>query len=457
MTLTCKFEELDDETRAYLRTVRSRRGRGTPGVYVHIDNPKPFWAVLAGPIVAAGLIWFSLGSSKDPWAVALLQTAGLLVGGWCVAYALRRWFVVPGDHYGGYFAYFDPLNAYQVQGETVTVTDVRNARRVEANGNRVLFDLGDRRSAVIVPNAVQAELVEEYYAAMGELERQEDGRWRHAPPAELGAAARMAVEEDQVPQKPAHLDLDLDRLPADPKREGRAGLGWPALLAIPAITAGLFLALWAVNRPLGDELAFERAKEDGAPGLRGYLLDDRNTRHREEAKRLLAQHYDAPIARLKGPPAAQNPELRDGMVLLLEMLRTSNSPVVSIDVTEEGQDLASTLRATELRREVADGLARGIGPQLIAFAEPPPGQPGHVSIRYRLAPADAGTVTATTTVEFRTDLGKDPVARGSWEAIPAAAAVLQGLAVNQIRAAICRELVGEYVPPPPMNFGGGDF
>ena len=45
-----------------------------------------------------------------------------------------------------------------------------------------------------------------------------------------------------------------------------------------------------VNAPVNDEFAFDRAEGDRAPGLRGYLLDDRNTRHRDEGE-LLAKCY----------------------------------------------------------------------------------------------------------------------------------------------------------------------
>jgi hypothetical protein len=459
MSLTCKFEELDADTRDYLQEVRARRGRGTPGVYVPVANPRPAWALVLGPVVAGAFLVWSLGSPKDPWAVAMLQTAGLLVGGWCVMYAFRRWFAGRGKKYGGYFAYFDPLFAYQAQGETVTATRLKTVRAVEADANRVWFDLGERGEVVVpVPNPVQAHLVEEYYAAMDRLERQEDGPWRDAPVAELGAAARMAAEDDGPPRQGDALDLDVEKVPEAPSRANRAGFGWPALFLILLAAAGLYGLLWAVNRPLGDDLAFERAKEDGAPGLRGYLLDERNTRHRDEAKQLLAKQYDPAVAKLRAATPGKNPELREGMVKLVESLRTADSPVVSIDVKEEGPgDGGGVVRAGQLRQEVADGLARAIGPQLIVFAAPAEGQPAHLTIRYRLTPA-GNQFSATAEAEIRTELDQGPVAARSWEAIDRGNAVNPAPLVNQLRAAICTELVGSYAPaPPPEDFGGGDF
>jgi hypothetical protein len=459
MALNCKFEELDDETRGYLRQVRSRKGRGAPGVYVPAFDARPLVAFLVGPLVGLVLFFLALRSSKDAWAVAMLQTAGLLVGGWCVLYALRRWFA-GGNSYGGTFAYFDPLHAYQVRGETVTVTRLRQLRAVEADGPRVWFDMSGTEASVPVGSVQKARLVEDYYAAMDQLERQEDGPWRTAPAAELGAAALMTAEDGKPPRTAEHLDLDLERVPEDPGRDKRAGLGLLGLFLIPAAAVGLFLVLSMVNRPLGDDFAFEQAKADGAPGLRGYLLDDRNTRNRDEARRLLAQQYDAPINKLNAAPPPKNPELRQGMVKLLEMLRTSETPAVAIAVSEENAnaaDIASAGRAIEMRRELADGLARGIGPTLIAFAEPPAGQPAHVTIRYRLTPDMTGNTSATVEVEVRTDLEKPPVAKGSFDAIPAKGGIPTATAVSVLKSAICTELVGSYVPAPPPDFGGGSF
>jgi hypothetical protein len=455
MPLNCKFEELDTETRTYLHEVRTRRGRGTPGVYVPGSDPKPIWAIIVGPIVGLGLFFLALRSSKDAWAVAMLQTAGLLVGGWCVIYALRRWLGTGRNSYGGWYTYFDPLHIYEVKGELVRVTSLRTVKGVEAEGPRVWFDLRDAETSVPVGSAVNAGLVEDYYAAMETLEKQVDGPWRNAPVAELGAAARMTAEEQDIPQKVEHLDLDLATVSEDPGRANRAGLGLLGLMLIPVSAIGLFLLLTMVNRPLGDNLAFDQAKADGAPGLRGYLLDERNIRNRDEARRLLAQLYDPPIAKLNGPPAPKNPDLRKGMVKLLEMLKTSETPVVAIDLKDDGGDTTGTLRVNDLRREIADGLARGIGPTLIAFAEPAAGQPAHVTIRYKLTPVQDGNATVTTDVEIRTDLEKPPVARGSWDAVPTPAPL--NSIPNAVKISVCMELVGIYLPAPPPDFGGGDF
>jgi hypothetical protein len=487
MPLVCKFEELDDATREYLHDVRTRKGRGTPGIYVPAANPWPLLALIFGPLVGLVLLVWGLSSAKPAWAVALLETAGFLIAGWSVTYAVRRWMAGRGRVYGGHFAYFDPLYAYQVNGEVVTITSLKSVSGVGAvppGDNRpslIEFELqGDRTVTIPVRSLSDAQLVEEYYAALDDLEHQKEGAWANSPYVELGAAAKYAAEEDELPPKSARLDLDFDAIPDDPGRAHRAGLGVPMLLAIPLAALALYGLLWLVNIPVGDELAFDRAKEDGAPGLRGYLLDERNTRHRDEATRLLAKTYDAPIARLKSLPPGQQPELRDGMVKLVESLRTTTTPVVSIVVEKKKGDATATSDgiANQLRTEVADGLARAIGPKLIAFAQPAQGKPAHLTIRYEIQ-HDRGRDNVSYDVEIRLDPESAPIAHAAWtdptplpfdprkanemnlnqmmlERIQGNDVRTGAQEINELKQRLCKELVGEF-RPPPMNFGGGDF
>jgi hypothetical protein len=464
MPLVCKFEELDDATREYLHEVRARKGRGTPGIYAPTSNPRPMLALIFGPLVGLILLIWGFSSAKPAWAVALLETAGFLIGGWSITYAIRRWLAGRGRVYGGHFAYFDPLYAYQVNGEKVAITSLKSVSGVGAlpagdnRPSRVEFELkGDRTVTIPVRSLVDAQLVEEYYAALDELEHQKDGPWTNAPFVELGAAAKYAAEEDELPPKSARLDLDFDEIPADPGREHRAGFGAPALLVILLATVAVYGLLWLVNIPVGDELAFDHAKDGGAPGLRGYLLDERNTRHRDEATQLLSKAYNEPITRLKSRPPGQQPELRDGMIKLVESLRTATTPVVSIVVEKKKGDAVITNDglAGQLRTEVADGLARSIGPKLIAFAQPAQGKPAHLTIRYEIQDTGNGQRSVSYDVEIRLDPDSAPVAHAAWT--DPAPLPFGAQEVNELKQRLCKELVGEYRPAPPMNFGGGDF
>lgn len=466
MTLTCQYEELDDKTRAYLQDVAARKGRGAPGVYVHRGNSRPLLAALIGPAVGVVLVVVSFSSTKDPWAVAMLQTAGVLVGGWALWYAVRRWTAGKSRKYGGHFAYFDPLHAYEVNGETVRVTDLAGVQGVQARpagGGTVGFDLGhERYAAVRLKNLRAAKDVEDYYAAMDDLETREGSKWAEADLAELGAAARYTAEEDQFPRNVNDLDLDIDAVPEQPERARRAGLGMGGLLLILLAGAGTYGLFFAFNSAIADDLAFGRAKENGPPGLRGYLLDDRNKAHRDEAKELLAKAYDAPVAKLRTAPLGERPELREGMARLLESLRAAEAPVVSIAVAEENGAQGAEDRTAKLREGVADGLARGVGPDLIAFAAPADGVPAHVTVKYTYVkvPRPAGQEpgppndAAAVEVSVRLDPKAEPVGAAKW-VIPVSGPG-DAFSIDQIKVSVCQALVGSYVPAP-AGAGGGDF
>ena len=94
MTTIYLLEELDQPTREYLIRVRDGQDRGTPGIFVPTNNPWPILGCICGPIIVLGTLFFTLNSDtgivfEDPTRVALLQTAGLLVGGWMVIVALE--------------------------------------------------------------------------------------------------------------------------------------------------------------------------------------------------------------------------------------------------------------------------------------------------------------------------------------------------------------------------------
>ena len=453
MAFTCKFETLDPDTRGYLQAVRTRQGRHTAGVFAAGGaEVLPWIGLVVGPFVGLLMVLGSFGGNKSPAATAMLQTAGVLVGGWPVWYAVRRWASGGSRWYGGRFQFFDPLHVYQVDGETVTVNGLQAVRGVEARGAAVQFDLGERGLRVPVGSAKKAAEVEEYYAAMAELEGRPDGRWANAGPAELGAAARYFADTEEEPREVSDTGLEVAEVPDAPAVAARAGWGVGGLLLITLAGAGLFAAFWAVNVPLGDEIAFGRAKEGGAPGLRAYLLDPRNTSHRDEARQLLAKAYDLPVAHLKGLDPGEQPALRDALVKLLDALRTSDSPVVSIRVTSEtpGDDMA-----TSLRSELADGLARSIGPELIAFVGPPDDKPAHLTVKYTLPQAKPDgdenqgiPEVVALTVEVRATLDGEPAA-ASWRVPLKINPGVEGVQrLDLLKQELCRELVGEWRPAP---------
>jgi hypothetical protein len=471
--LTCLFEELDDETRAYLQEVRERRGNRTPGVYVGGSNAWPIIAFILGPIIMLVALAESFLSTKDAWAVAMLQTAGVMLGGWMVIYAFRRWFA-SSRRFVGFFTYFDPVRVYQAAGETVTVTDVSDFSQVDVKhqysngtytGSRVTFDLDGRRLVVPVKGEARADLVEDYYRALVKLEEHDDRKWRDLPAAELGGVAKFLAKEEELPHDVTEVRLEVTETPEEPKQSSRAGSGFFRYVVIFLIGGLLFAGFWSINDPVRDERAFEIAKTGGAPGLRGYLLDGRNTRHRDEAQVALAKLYDAPVSRVES--GVKDPQAREGFLAILNVLRESPQPVESIDVQEKDtpKPIESGVegRRTQLRTDLADAIATYLGKDLIGFVRAPEGVPAHVELVYRIAEKQQDHRGTLYKVTWQLRLRSDPAANPievKERVLPKLYSGMELMTLPpELKAAVFSDIFGQAAPiiPPPPPPGEGDF
>ena len=461
MHLKCRFDELDSQTRDYLAEVNKRSGKGTAAISVPGSDATPLVVFLAGVVVGGLMVYYSLYSVKEPIAVAMLQTAGLLIGLWSVAFALRRWLGVFGG-YAGHYTVFDPLHIYQVQGEMVRVDSLEAIESVEARGNKdkiVVSFVPAQGRPIRVPIADHASalLVEAYYQSMTELENEPRLGWANASVVELGAAARSKIEANAIPRR-EEIDLELNRVPESPHKGSRAGWGVFPLLLIVAASVGIFAFCWMSNQGIRDSIAFNDAKDAGVPGLRGYLIDENNVRHREEAKTLISQAYNQPIGTIKSHPhVPAQPELRAAMIALLEELRQSAVAVASIRVETKVPEKSNPLFTTDaLRSEVADGLARGIGPELVAFAAAPKETPAHITIviDQPARPLNAAPAPMEFTISIRPTLESEPTTA----TLPIRAAIDSPTApLNAVKQIICTELTGSYKPPPVIVPSDDDF
>ena len=379
---TCRFRQLDPDTQKYLRAVHLSFGKRCPGIYIEGD-PTPWGkvAIAMGPImILVGIIW-AFNSNKDAYAAAMLLAGLCLLGGWLTWYGLRELMSGTGDRFHGNFVYFDPTHVYQVAGDEVKIVEIANFQKLAAKPTGILIELEGTKLFVPVARAARAELVERYYHAILNLEENDDPKWQKLTTADLGGVAKHMAVEGGLPISKDSANLKVDFVPEQPRNESGGGPPLRLLVAFGS-AAIVFLFGTLVFKPMRDSGNFAAAKEDGAPGLRGYLMDERNTQHREEAKQLLAAFYDLPIAKVKGiPPDPQTP-LRDAFTAILESLREAPQAVVSIRVTELGQLDGREGRQTRLRTELADALGLYVGPTLIAFVKNPDDKNAHVEIAY---------------------------------------------------------------------------
>lgn len=434
------YAKLNAEAKRYLGDVRRRGGRGIPGVYLALSDNRPIWAALAGVVVLPLFLWIGYTSSKAPWATAMLQTAGVLLGGWLLWFAVRRW-TASTDSSSGYFYYFDSRHAFVGEGETIRVAPIHPSAKVSPHGaNAILIesDLDDR--TIAVPNRGFAERVSDFYHGLAWVRSREDGPWANLEDDEAGAVARYLAEEDEAPQNLAEADLGIDSFTDTVRATGRLKSGILGLLAWLGIGAASFAIFSATNGIIQDNMAFAGAKGNigkdsaekytGAQGLRDYLLNERNTRNRDEAKALLSKLYDAPIAQVKSNPTA-DPILRDGIAALLESLRGPETPAVSITAIDTEAPVQTNL-AKGLRSRFADGIATAVGKDLIAFGEPPADKPALLTIRYsrtnptsvewiveiRLKPDDASPFQAKGSAAYSGGIGFQPMPFGQTVELP---------------------------------------
>jgi hypothetical protein len=464
------FEELDETTRDYLTAVRDSEGSGAPGVFAPTASSLAGCGCIMGPIIIVVTLLFTLTTwidviYDDPVRVALLQTAGLLLGGWLLVAALRSSAAKGSKKYAGHWVYVDPLHMYEAFREQVTVTRVDDA--VEANfthnynnGNyqnsvvRVL--LGNNKVAQVrLNNENRAEQMVVFlnYLAWA---RGEGGERATLPPASLGALAKFVSKNDAEPKDAEGninlnlVELDITEIPEEPAREGRAMPAFLPYVVILAAGLGIFFVMSRmVNPPLRDDAIYDAVTKN--PGmveprfLRAYLADERNKRHRDEAQKQLAQFYNPAIAHVQ--EKASNDLLKEGMIKVLESVRTADQPIVSMRVTEmpAGKSGAGE-RQKRLRERVVGGDAQAgaaggildelalvspaitappgvvftqqpppIGHQLLAFVEAPEDATNaHFDITYTLKPGTrAGQYLVEVTVVIRTDVEGQPVATSS--------------------------------------------
>ncbi len=392
-----RYEQLDPDAKAYLRFVRDGKGRGAPGVYLTFPTNRPTWALVIGLVVLPLFLWIGYTSTKAGWAVAMLQTAGVVLGGWLIVFAFRRWLASP-DKYAGNFVYFDPEHVFYGLGEEIQIAKVGRDPVVEPRGeNMVRFDT--ERGAFTVPaqGRVLAQYVTDYYEAVKWVQGRTDGTWVGLNSAETGAVARFLVEEDREPNTVADTGLEVEEIPNQVSAGSGGGFGLMRYLIVLGAAAGVFALFAFTNPSIQDDMAFNAAKEQigkekakgitGAWALRDYLLNDRNQRHRQDAEKLLSDLYTAPIARLQADIDDPNNQeaaakaLRAEVVAILQDLRTTQTPVISFRISLDGTELPGD-RGKQVRSLFADGFATAVGKDLVLGSAAPDGKKAHIEVSY---------------------------------------------------------------------------
>jgi hypothetical protein len=503
MATTFSLEELDADTRHYLIEVRDREGRGSPGVFAPVKNPWPAVGCIVGPIIIGVTLLATLLSDiilDDPGGVALLQTAGILLGGWMFVYAFRVWMSKGSKRVAGHWVYADPLFLYQAKGDKIGITPVTEVIEAQYTHNynngayqnsvvRLLLP-GNHIASATLHHEQRAENIVVYYNYLAWARGPDGGDRAHLPPATLGGLAKYVAKNDNEPLDAegnvdlSRVELDIDEVPEDPRREGRA---MPNVIPyIVIVLAGIvcWLVMQEVNTPRrDDEIYAAVTREPVEPRfLRAYLIDEkRNTRHREQVKDRLETFYTRKVINeiAKGNGDAT---LRAGMAQLVESLKRADQPVVSIRVREEkspaGQDSGAADRAKKVQTGFADKVLEvfkgweppvqappgtvfkesppPIGEQLIAFVEAPEeAKAAHIEVTYEFISDGGGRYTLQWTATIRVDVNDDPVATRTLKETRGYTADQADAAAGDLRDSLARALVGTGTGPAAPPGGPG--
>ena len=509
MATTFIFEELDEATRDYLTAVRDNEGAGSPGVFVPTSDSLGGCGCIVGPVIIAAVLILTLLPGVgiifgEPLAVACLQTAGVLLGAWLFLAKFRG----KGGSNAGNWVYADPLHLYVAFREQVTVTqiddvaDANYTHNYDSNGNyqNSVVNIAYGRkgfTSVTLASEARAEQMVTYLNYLAWARGPDGGDRADLPPADLGGLARYVVRNGDEPKDAegninlSLIELDIEAVPEEPTREGRAV---PPLLPYLFLFVGgavcFFVMGVLVNPVIRDNAIFDIVMQANSNPpmaeprfLRAYLTDPRNRLHRDAVTKRLAQFYQSPIQHVE--TRAENKQLGSGMAEVLRGLSTAEQPVVSLRVSETLTPAGwgeSAPREEKIRTEFATGVNNAfatefwgkpiqpppgavfepgaqpppIGHQLIAFVEPPDPdangnpKPVHFDIAYALKDAGDNRVTIVVNVTLKADVAKDDVGRGQFT-VPGTFGLgdFDTRAVPAIRDALVRQMIG-----PPANNPG---
>jgi hypothetical protein len=375
-------EELDRETLEYLHTVAEREGDGLPGIFLTAKQAQltaaslPMWAAICGPIIVFLTLFMTWGSLADPISVAMLQTAGFLLGGWLILAWIRSLAARGRPDYIGYFRYIDPLYIWTGVGRAVVVRSIEmlhgavHEHNYDTNGNytntSVKISLADGKTTIHVRSTSRGERLQEYLNALAE---QPPG-----VPAQRGYAALREVEtEDEEAEFDSDVEV-IDTIP-HPQRVGSPG-GWLPLLVIPIAGVVLFFVCRWFATWQRDGAYFEEVKNRGVPELRGYLLDRRNTRYREEVRQRLRNHLESTAQRVQ---QLGDPALAAGLADLIRGVAGEARPIITMCVVKQEKKadtpemyLSAALQETmnrQIIKEISDRLGQHLSPQTADYAE----------------------------------------------------------------------------------------
>jgi hypothetical protein len=337
-------EEVDADTLEYLRSVGRHEGEGMPGIYLDpkVAQLAGHWLPGAGAIVGVILIVLTLfvtwNSLDDPINTAMLQTAGLFLGGWMIVAWLRVRLARKRPDWLGHFKFVDPLYLWHAAGRGVWVRPLSNLRdadfqnKYDNNGNytnsQVTIRLGKEKVRIDVKSQYMAQRVQEYFCLLPEMDR--------GTPAERGYDAvdelNLRAADEEGEEAPAPVRRRVHAIPEPHKI--RSVSSWWRYLVVIILFVLVFFWSKAIVTAMRDDEIFSLVMEPNRrpPDLRAYLVDRRNTRHRTEVFQRLARFHDEAASRVEARKG--DPQLIAGLASLIRSLGQEPRPLITLSLKQ---------------------------------------------------------------------------------------------------------------------------
>ena len=274
------FEELDQPSKDYLLAIGKNKGNGCPGFYTYKSNS--WWAFLVAGIVFLGgipVVNFA-DTFAEPKAQAMLQTALFLVGGWLVMLSFRR---------GGFcsnasdlcsFIFVDGKYYWNWNHYSVDVSNLENIKSFDYSFNEQFktYDFKvDCKHRVIHISVLNEVLATKLYSLLFYKSKQQE----NFDDVFLLDETYKHISPDGVPD------------PFKARNEKVRSLNYGFSFLFLGLAFYLFLQINIIFR---DEQVWESIQtinsDEKVYWLRIYLRDPRNTRHRDEAFKQLADKYE---------------------------------------------------------------------------------------------------------------------------------------------------------------------
>jgi hypothetical protein len=487
VTETYRLDELDDETRDYLQRARKRRGRGMPGYYVGRNNALPVVALICGIAIVITTFCIAFPPINEPLAEAMLQTAGFLLGGWCIVAAFRMWGAIKSGKSLGNFTYADSEYLWECSGASITVTDLIDLDRAKAThthnneGNyqssSIVIHLRGTKRTLTLSDAEAAERLSYFLNVLpglraGESQESDEGderergdgdyevvddrpRPRKLTAAQIGGIAAAWASGDDVPSDATENDLELKIVDIPhPQRTGTASSGMLQCLIIVGVAIFGVIVFKQINVPLRDDAIFGRIEQivhqpSRAPWLRAYLADARNTRHRAEAQKMLDKIYDDALARVKAPLGPQDEELKKAFTELVQTVKGLPQPALSVGVKGPNND-PKAAQAEEVQKVFLEQIEKTLGEAVLALVKAPEGVNGLIEVAWDFEePKDPfGQGMIRWTISFRKKPDDNPV---TFVRKMAYNGLDKNTPVRTGATALAQMMIGtQQAPPPPV-------